>query len=769
VTTVHSPLAVAIRDRYLLERELGHGGMATVYLAQDLRHARQVAIKFLLPHVAAEVGSERFLREIRLAAQLHHPHILPLYDSGTLEVGDAGGGPKERPYYVMPYVEGESLRERLTREGRLPVEDALQITREIAEALDYAHRRNIVHRDIKPENILLEEGHALVMDFGIARAITAAGEEQLTAVGLLVGTPAYMSPEQVGGEAGVDGRSDVYSLGCVFYEMLTGVPPFAGPNLQAILIRRLLEGPPPLRTVDPAIPAVVEAAVARALARDPADRFATAAGLSAALETREGARLRSHSANQQPASGQRAGEASVAVLPFVNLSADPENEYFSDGVTEELINALVKVPGLHVASRTSCFALKGKDQDARAIGERLRVRTLVEGSVRKVGKRIRITAQLISVSDGYHLWSETYDRQLEDVFAVQDEIARTLARKLTPQLVNVGTVPLVEAGTKVAEAYTLYLRGRYFRRVRGTNALQIALERFNQAIAADPKFARAYAGAASAYTLLGFDVFAAMPALEAMPKAKAAITKALELDPMLGEALTSRAMITWLYDWDWARAEREFDYAKDLSTEEPTLHLHWYSMFLSSRGRHEESLRTIERALALEPLAGYLNAQLGRCHYYARQYDEAVARLTALVEMEPAAVDTSWTLAKAYMGQGKFREAAAELERSMSVAGRAPLLIAQAGAVYGALGQADKKLAALAELRAASARGYVPVMYEAMALTGPEDLDDAFRLWNIAYEQRSGMLPFSRVDPSWDPLRSDPRFAALLNKMRLDF
>ena len=322
--TVDAPLAHALRDLYVLERELGRGGMATVYLAHDVKHARAVAVKFLLPRVAAEVGSERFLREILLAAQLHHPHILPLYDSGAVKVDEADGGVTTRPYYVMPYVEGESLRERLTRERRLPLEDALRITREIAEALDYAHRHNIVHRDIKPENILLEEGHALVMDFGIARAITAAGEAQLTAIGLLVGTPAYMSPEQVGGESEVDGRSDIYSLGCVCYEMLIGEPPFSGSSVQGILVKRLIESAPPLRTVDQAIPAEVEAAVARALARDPADRFATAAGLSAALGTPSGVTVRLDSAGRAPAAeGHRAEEASVAVLPFVNLSGDP--------------------------------------------------------------------------------------------------------------------------------------------------------------------------------------------------------------------------------------------------------------------------------------------------------------------------------------------------------------------------------------------------------------------------------------------------------------
>ena len=348
-------------------------------------------------------------------------------------------------------------------------------------------------------------------------------------------------------------------------------------------------------------------------------------------------------------------------------------------------------------------------------------------------------------------------------------MARTLVETLAPQLVSRGPATLVDPGTEVPEAYTLYLRGRYFRRERGVNSLRIALERFNQAIAADPQYARAYAAAASTYALLGFDVFAMMPPMEAMPKARAAITKAFELAPMLGEAYTSRALITWLYDWDWARAEREFQYAATIRSSEPAHHLHWYSMFLSSMGRHEESLQTINRALTLEPLAEYLNAQLGRCLYYARRYDEAVARLSALAEMEPAAVDTSWTLARAYLVQCRFAEAADKLERCMRVTGRVPLLIALAGGAYAALGQADKKAAAIAELQEASKSRYVPAMYEAIIRTEAGELDDAFRLLNIAYEQRSGMLPFFRVDPGWDSLRSDPRGTALLKKLRLDF
>ncbi|MGH7630380.1 MAG: protein kinase domain-containing protein [Gemmatimonadales bacterium] len=602
VTGIQQLLAGALGDRYEIQRELGRGGMATVYLAHDRRHGRAVAVKVLRPELAATLGPDRFLREIALAAGLTHPHIVPVYDSG-----EAGGV----LYYIMPYVEGESLRAYLSRAHRLPVDEAVRLAREVADALDYAHRRGIVHRDIKPENILIEEGHAVVADFGVARAVSAAGGERFTQTGSAVGTPLYMSPEQAGGDIEIDGRTDIYSLGCVLFETLTGLPPLEGPTALAILVRRLTDSPPLLRTVDPTIPAAVEAAVARALARDPADRFATAAGFSAALTAGAGAELASGSVGRLLASvSQQAGEASVAVLPFVNLSADPDNEYFSDGITEELINALVKVPGLRVAARTSCFAFKGKEQDVRAVGERLRVRTLLEGSVRKVGTRIRITAQLINAADGYHLWSETYDRDLHDVFAVQDEIARTLVGTLKPQLLSLRDAPLVESGTELVPAYNLYLRGRHFLLKRTPDTYRIALDYFHQATEEDPKYARAYVGIAHAYTMLGFDQYAAMPPLEAMPKAKAGIAKALELEPMLAEAHSRKALITWLYDWDWTRADQEFAFAMNLDPRHtPTLH--WYSVYLAAMGRHDESLWTINSALRLEPVSEYLKCSWG--------------------------------------------------------------------------------------------------------------------------------------------------------------
>ena len=366
MTDLRSRLQPSLADRYSIDREAGRGGMATVYLAQDLKHDRRVALKVLHPELAASIGAERFLREIQIAARLQHPHILPLYDSGQAD---------GLLYYVMPFVAGESLRDRLNREKRLSLDDALAIARDVAAALDYAHRQNVVHRDIKPENVMLHEGEAMVTDFGIAKAVSAAGSGSLTQTGMAVGTPAYMSPEQASGESEPDGRSDIYSLGCMLFEMLTGSAAFTGPSAQAIIMKRFLEPVPSLRAALPTVPEPVDTAVTRALAKEPADRFATAAQLAQALMIHTGATP--PSITPVTLSTQSATPKSIAVLPFVNLSNDPENEYFTDGIAEEIINALTKIQALRVASRTSAFAFKGKSEDISEIGKKLKVATVL--------------------------------------------------------------------------------------------------------------------------------------------------------------------------------------------------------------------------------------------------------------------------------------------------------------------------------------------------------------------------------------------------------
>jgi serine/threonine protein kinase len=503
----------ALESRYTIERELGRGGMATVYLAQDLRHGRSVAVKVLHPELASAVGSERFLREIKLAARLNHPHILPLFDSG-----EAGG----YLFYVMPYIEGESLRDRMNRQGQLSLEDTLGIGRAVASALDYAHRRQIVHRDIKPENIMLNEDMAMVMDFGIAKAVSLAGSDTITQTGMIVGTPAYVSPEQAAGDIDIDGRSDQYSLGCVVYEMLTGSRPFVGPTAQSVLTKRFTDPVPTLSAALEGVPDEIDQAVSKAMARDAAARFTTSGEFGRALVAPT---VTTPTAIPVPEGVQSV--KSMAVLPFTNMSADPENEYFTDGMAEEIINSLSKIKSLSVASRTSSFAYNGKTEDIREIGKKLEVSAVLEGSVRKMGNKIRISVQLINVANGYQLWSERYDREIEDVFAIQDEIAQNITKALRVVLSEDEKRAIEKMPTENVEAYDYYLRGRQFFHQHRRTSIEFARQMFTRAIEIDPEYALAHAGIADCCSIL----YMYFDARESnLKQADIASRKALQLD-----------------------------------------------------------------------------------------------------------------------------------------------------------------------------------------------------------------------------------------------
>ena len=740
-------VSACLADRYAIERELGRGGMATVYLATDLRHHRSVALKVLRPELAAVLGTQRFLREISVAAVLTHPHIVPLHDSGAAA---------DVLFYVMPFIEGESLRQRLIRDGALPPAEATRIGREVAEALEYAHAHGVVHRDIKPENILLSSGHAVVADFGIARAIGVAGGGQLTEVGAAVGSPMYMSPGQGEGDPQLDARSDVYSLGCVLYEAVTGTRPFGGKSSQAIMVRRLFDTPPSMRSVRPETSAGLEAVVQKAMARTPAERFASAAELVAALGTLEAA-IPGGAVAAAPE-----GKASIAVLPFLNLSPDPENEYFSDGITEELMGALAKLPGLRVAARTSSFAFKGKERDIRDIGQRLRVGTILEGSVRKAGTRIRISAQLVDVNDGYQLWSETYERDLQDVFAVQDEIARTIAAALKLKLLAGGEAVLATPGTSNLEAYTSYLQGRHFTRTRTPAGLKRAVTCYEQAIALDPSYPKAYAGLAECWALLGFFEFGDLPPREMLPKARAAALKALELDPRLGEAHIILGILAILYEWEWARAERELRYGLELQPDSPLGHA-WYAILLSCQGRFEQGIQQARVGVALDPLSISMHQVVARCLYWARRFDEALPAMLATREMDPGNALTHLWLARIHLAAGRPGDAAAILEPEAKAAQRSPYLLSLLGSAYAALGRREEALRLLEEIRGQAGS----LNWEAGLLSALGETEASMDCFEAAMQSDGGLGFILGVDPLYDALRDHPRFQAVLAKIGL--
>jgi len=581
---LRSRLAESLVGRYRVDREVGRGGMATVFLAQDQKHDRKVALKVLHPELAAALGSERFLREIQIAARLQHPHILPLYDSGQADT---------LLYYVMPFVEGESLRDRLAREKQLPVEDAVKLGRDIAAALDYAHRHGVVHRDIKPENVMLHEGEAIVTDFGIAKAVSAAGGESLTQTGMAVGTPAYMSPEQAMGESEPDGRSDVYSLGCVLFEMLTGAAPFTGSTVQALITKRFTDPVPSVRAARKEVTGELEAVVTKSLAREPEQRFDSAALVAQALGSPRVVTPPQATAVAPPVTHSA---KSIAVLPFADMSPQHDQEYFCEGMAEELINALLKIEELQVASRTSAFGFKGKDQDVQEIGRQLNVSAVLGGSVRKAGTKLRITAQLINVADGYHLWSERYDRDMEDVFAIQDEIAQSIAKALRVVLSDKTKRAIEKPPTADVEAYDYYLRGRQFFHQWRRKGVEYARRMFERAIEIDPNYALAHAGIADccAFIYTYWDASAAH-----LERADSASQRAIELDPDLAEVHTSRGLAL-AFSKRYDEANREFETAIRLGPKLFEAH-YFYARALMQQGNLAQAVTEFGGAAQLRP------------------------------------------------------------------------------------------------------------------------------------------------------------------------
>ena len=716
MTDVRTQLQSALSDRYQIDREVGRGGMATVYLAQDARHHRPVALKVLHPDLAMSLGPERFLREIQIAARLQHPHIVPLYDSG--QAGDL-------LYYVMPFIEGESLRQRLERDGKLPLEEAVAIARGVATALDYAHRQQVVHRDIKPENVMLHEGEAMVTDFGIAKAVSAAVSHSLTQTGSAIGTPTYMSPEQAAGEPDLDARSDIYSLATVLYEMITGAAPFAGPTVQAIIAKLFTEPVPPIRDRRHDVPDWLETAVTRALAKEPAARYATAAQFAQALVWPSG--------GTTPAGQSAVAVKSIAVLPFVNMSADAENEYFTDGVAEEIINALSKIQSLRVASRTSAFAFKGKNEDIGEIGRKLKVATVLEGSVRKAGNRLRITAQLVNVADGYHLWSERYDRQLEDVFAIQDEIAGNIVRALRVVLSEDEKRAIEKAPTENVEAYDYYLRGRQFFHQFRRSGIQFARRMFERAIEIDPGFALAYAGIADSCSFLYMYWDGSKSNLDS---ANGASQKALELDPELAEAHASRG----------------------------------FALTLSRQ--YQEARREFETAIGINPKLYEAHYLYARACFQERRFEEAVRHYEDAARVRPEDYQALLLMQSPLNSLGREAEALGALKKGLQVVERHLELnpddaraLCLGATALAQLGQRERALE-----WANRALGIDPddpgVLYNiACVYALCAETGDALRCLEQAVQNGFGHREWLENDSDLDPLRADPRFEALKKRI----
>lgn len=785
---------------YTILREIGRGGMACVFLANDARHRRQVALKLLHRDASYVLGGDRFRREIEVVAQLQHPHILPLYDSGESE---------GRLYYVMPYVAGETLRARLAREGQLPLDDVRRFAAEVGAALDHAHRRGVVHRDVKPANILLYEDHATIADFGIAHRVLDETGATLTAPGVVIGTPAYMSPEQALGHQGLDARSDVYSLGCVVYEMLAGEPPFRAATTSALLSQHLTAPAPSILTARPDLPPAVVDVLRRALAKDPPERFPSTREFVQALD----AALTSHRADPaasttgptpnavrgEPAPtaaraadtplparrrvawqavaaaavvlavvaafaatrlrSREGGPPSIAVLPFANISPDPANEYFSDGVTEEITGALAQLGRIRVAPRTSAFAYKGRTGDLREIGRVLGVSRILEGSVRRDADRVIVHARLYDATTGEPLWTSKFERDWSSMLALQSEIADTIAAQLQLNLLPRERARIAERHTVQADAYDEYLRGRYLFDLRTAASMTQAVVHFKRALAIDSTYARAYAGLADSYGILAWTGSGSPSTLFA--QADSAAQRALQLDSTLAEAYVSLGIIATFHRWDWEAADRATARAIALDS---TLSQAWFfrSWHLVAAGRLPEALASLERSRQLEPLLLITNARVGTVLSWMDRYASADSALRRTLEIDAAYPIAKLQLARTLSVQERHAEAIAALPPDSVQFGSYESGIA--GWVYARAGQRERALAAA---RALESRPSVPAEGVAAIYAALGETELALTWLERAVDARGVGLIFLVVEPIYDTLHDHPRFKRVVQRIGL--
>jgi serine/threonine-protein kinase len=771
--------------RYQIIEELGKGGMGKVYKVLDKEVNARIALKLIKPEIAADKKTiERFRNELKTARDISHKNICRMYDLNK----------EEGSYYItMEYVEGQDLKSLVRQTGQLAIPTTISIAKQVCEGLSEAHKLGTVHRDLKPSNIMIDkEGNARIMDFGIARSIMGKG---ITGAGVMVGTPEYMSPEQAEVKE-VDQRSDIYSLGVILYEMVTGRVPFEGETPLGIAMKHKSEMPKDPRDLNAQLPEDFSQVILRCMEKDKVKRYQSAGEVRSELEkieksiptTERVVPERKPITSKEitvkftlkklfiptvsivalavigvllwqaifrkgfppPAPSQR----SVAVLPFIDLSPKKDQELLSDGISEALINTLSSLKGLRVPARTSSFFFKGKELDIQEIGQKLKVENVLEGSVQVVGDTLRVNAQLISVKDGYQLWSDKFDRRLEDVFSIQDEIAQEIVKALKVRLLGEEVSLLTKKYTENLEAHNLYLQGRYFWNKRGTENLYKSIEYFEKSLEKDPNYVLAYAGLGDCYQML-----------RDYPKAREFTLKALEMDNGLAEAHATLASIKRNHDWDWTGSEEEYKLAMQLNPGYGNAH-HWYAFLLSNQSRHDEAIQEVKTARDLDPLAPRITANVVVILYLARKYDQALEELRKAIELFPEHVGNYSRAAEVYEALGRYEEALASLQRYREITGEE--LMTLSAYVYAKWGKRKEAEKLLKKIRDESEKPYISSTSIARIYGVLGDFDRAFSLLEKAYSERDVSLQYLKVHPWFDSLRSDPRFKALLKRMNLD-
>ena len=734
----------ALGPDYQMERELPAGGMSRVFVALDRSLGRRVVVKLVPDEALHSLSLERFRREISVAARLQHPHIVPLLSAGESD---------SVPYFLMPYIEGDSLRHLLAARTPVPIPDALRMLRELASALSYAHRNGVIHRDIKPDNILLADSHVVVADFGIAKALHAATEGAsagLTSVGMAIGTPAYMSPEQATGDPATDHRTDIYAFGMIAYEMLSGVHPFEGRPPMAMLAAHLTEIPDTVANRRHDVPQALAALVMQCLEKEPLARPATADEIMRALDTMP----TSHAP-------QRPERPSVAVLPLVNTGGDVEDEHFSDGLTDELISALSKVRELSVCGRTSAFALKGKGLDSRTIARTLRVQHLLEGSVRRTGSRLKVRTQLVD-TNGNVLWSEGYDRTYTDVFDVQEEIAQAVAQALQVHLSG-RTEPLVRQPTSSLAAYELFLRGRALRRRFTPTDIRRAIEYFEQAIALDPQYATAMAWLSDAHVLLA--VLLGRPTPLQIETSRRYADQALAIDPQLADGHWALGQWRMCFSYEWPDVEQAYRDALRLDPSHVDAR-HLYGIALLHQGRFAESLVQLRRALATDPLSAEALGTLSRLLCITGEFEDSITAARSSLELAPGGGFRYAQIGFAYLQLGQIEQAVTAYQHGVAQfpGTREAAALAYAEAVTGNAVRARARIDALIT----APDGLAPAYHIAMAYVGLGDHESALEWLDRAVDERDPWVTELRVQTAFAPLHGDPRFHALLRRLKLD-